>query len=602
VSGVSPAPASRRGGRVIDLIFGSSSAVWSEEVRALLESRLKVSAIVANAVMAAFLLNLFVFSDLSARLPKVELAVQVAAAAWLALVSVVFFARRSPPSLALLRAADSSVVLALCIALFVWGYGWLSHGVTLEEAAPPALAGALRGRPWAISGSGAGAVFHFAPGGTVLPARLVVSWGLFAVVYGVFVPNTWRRGATVLSLMVVLPLISEVAAAVHNPVLRPMLGPMLFSTLYALATFAVVALYGCHKLETLRRAAFDARHVGQYKLVREIGRGGMGEVHLAEHRHLRRPCAVKLIRAGHATEAHVARFEREVQSMARLTHPNTVEVYDYGRTDSGTFFYAMEFLPGMTFEELVEAAGPLPPGRVIHLLRQACGALAEAHALGFIHRDVKPANLFVCERGGLHDFVKILDFGIVKDLSVGELPTVSDRAGLTAASSLEPPSSVRLTQGGAILGTPAYASPEQVRGEDADARSDVYALGGVAFHLLSGAPAFSARDLFELCIAQLETSPPHPSERNADVPADLDAVVMRCLAKDPAERFQSAHELEAALAACAAASPWDSARAAAWWAEHGGAPVRPRRTSDNEAHALALDETQPANARPVDVA
>ncbi len=235
----------------------------------------------------------------------------------------------------------------------------------------------------------------------------------------------------------------------------------------------------------------------------------------------------------------------------------------------------------MTLEDLVLKHGPLPPGRVIHLLRQACGALAEAHALGLIHRDVTPANLFVCERGGLHDFLKILDFGIVQDRALGELsPPIDEWPGGALSASVSS-TMAHLTRRGAILGTPAYVSPEQIRGEEADARSDVYALGGVAFYLLAGAPAFRG-DVFDLCVAHLVRDPPRPSERNAHVPPDLDAITLRCLAKDPAARFQTARELEMALAGCSGASMWGSEQAAAWWAEQRASKQEPAPTGHEQ--------------------
>jgi tRNA A-37 threonylcarbamoyl transferase component Bud32 len=571
--------------RVIDFVFGSSGEGWSEEVRALLEKRLKFLALLADAVMAAHLVHVFAITDLNSNLPRVEAAVAPSVAAWMAAMTVLLFTRRAP-SLRLLRGVETSVLLALSFSLFVSSYGWLAHGQAVGGTVSPALEEAARDRLWVVAG-GDTPILSMGAFKVALEARIVASWALLAVGYAVIVPNTWRRAAAILSLMVVLPVAAETLAATQNPVVRPMLGSILFLTSYGMAAFASMSLYGCHKLDSLRREAFDARQVGQYKLVREIGRGGMGAVYLAEHRHLRRPCAVKLIREGRATALHVARFEREVQSMARLTHPNTVEIYDYGRTDEGTFFYAMELLPGMTLEELVVKHGPLPPGRVIHLLRQACGALAEAHALGLIHRDVTPANLFVCERGGLHDFLKILDFGLVQDRALTELPAaIDERTGDGDALSASMSSSLaHLTRRGAILGTPAYVSPEQIRGEEADARSDVYALGGVAFYLLVGAPAFRG-NVLELCVAHLASDPPRPSERNARVPVDLDAIALRCLAKDPAARFQTARELEVALAGCGVAPTWGSEQAAAWWAEQGASRLTPAPTGqEQEPHA-----------------
>jgi len=551
--------------RVIDFVIGTSNSGWSGEIRALLERRLKVIAVVTAATMAAFLINGHLVTRVAARMTAYENGTMAAAAGWQIVVSILLFARRSP-SLRFLRALEASAVASLSVSLFCWCYGWMAHGAAIAAVAPPEIEAAVRGSPWALGPGHDGTVLYVGTAGAVLAGRNTSTWALFVVGYGVVVPNTWRRCAAIVGLIAAMPLAAEAAAAASQPAIRPVLGAMLFQTGYLMAAFASIGVYGCYKLDTLRRAEFDARQVGQYRLVREIGRGGMGEVYLAEHRHLRRPCAVKIIRPGRTEDRHVARFEREVQSMARLTHPNTVEIYDYGRSDDGVFFYAMEYLPGLTLEQLVERAGPLPAGRVIHLLRQACGALAEAHGLGLIHRDVKPANLLVCERGGVHDVVKILDFGIVQDRSMPEAQrAAADVAGDGAAPDV--PGTERLTQGGSFIGTPAYVSPEQIASSEADGRSDLYGLGGVAFLLLTGSAPFAGASAFELCMAHLTQTARLPSEIVASVPPDLDAVVAQCLAKDPGDRFQSARELDAALAACADAAAWSTEHAAAWWAD-----------------------------------
>jgi serine/threonine-protein kinase len=313
---------------------------------------------------------------------------------------------------------------------------------------------------------------------------------------------------------------------------------------------AVAAVFGTHLINTLRREAFEAKQLGQYRLIAPLGAGGMGEVYLAEHLLLKRPCAIKLIHPGQAGDPRVlARFEREVRMTARLSHWNTVEIYDYGRTEDGTFFYVMEYLPGLSLEDLLERHGPLPAERVVHLLRQACQGLREAHAIGLIHRDIKPANLFVAQRGGLYDVVKLLDFGLVKP--VAETP------------------SARLTLEGAISGTPLFMSPEQARGlADLDARSDIYSLGAVAYTLLTGRPAFERESPMEVMIAHARDEVVPPSQLRADVPADLERVILRCLAKSPEDRFQDTDSLEQALAECAAADQWTQLHAASWWQEN----------------------------------
>ena len=247
-----------------------------------------------------------------------------------------------------------------------------------------------------------------------------------------------------------------------------------------------------------------------------------------------------------AHPATAARFAREVQAVTGLTHLNTVRVYDYGRAADGSFYYVMEYLDGPTLEELVRQAGPLPPGRVVYLLRQLCGALAEAHAAGLVHRDLKPGNVIVATLGGQRDVAKLLDFGLVQDLS-------GDADG-------------QLTRAGTVLGTPDYMSPEQAAGESAvDARGDVYGLGAVAFFALTGRPPFQGKTLGQLLAAHRSEPPPPLTDFRPDVPADLSAVVARCLAKDPADRFPSAAASTAHWRSAGCAADWSAERAAEWW-------------------------------------
>jgi eukaryotic-like serine/threonine-protein kinase len=311
------------------------------------------------------------------------------------------------------------------------------------------------------------------------------------------------------------------------------------------------AVLGAARISTLQREAFEARReaqqVGAYTLQKQLGKGGMGEVWLAEHRLLKRPCAVKFVRADlAASPVTAARFEREVRAVTALTHFNTVRVYDYGRSE-GSFYYVMEYLDGPSLEALVQRAGPLEPGRVVYLLRQLCGALAEAHAAGMVHRDLKPGNVIVAALGGQRDVAKLLDFGLVQDLSAAA-------------------SDGRLTEAGVVMGTPAYMCPEQARGSSAiDPRGDVYSLGAVAFFTLTARPPFACATVGEFLVAHLTRPAPDVRSLRLDVPADLAEVVARCLAKEPDDRHQSAAELDAALAACACANDWSAARAAEWW-------------------------------------
>jgi serine/threonine-protein kinase len=310
---------------------------------------------------------------------------------------------------------------------------------------------------------------------------------------------------------------------------------------------AVGSVFGARAISRLRRQVAEARQLGHYRLGRRIGSGGMGEVYLAEHQLLKRPCALKLIRPDRMGNPRaLARFEREVRLTATLSHPNTVEIYDYGRTEDGTYYYVMEYLPGLSLADLVEQYGPLPPGRAVFLLRQVCGSLREAHAAGLIHRDIKPSNIFAARRGGSDDVAKLFDFGLVLPLARTGAP--------------------QMTVEGQILGTPLFMSPEQAKGDgELDGRSDIYSLGAVAYYLLTGRPPFDKADGLRLLIAHARDPVVPPSLVNADIPRDLERIVLRCLAKDVADRFSDAESLERALGECACVGDWDQDRAARWW-------------------------------------
>lgn len=355
----------------------------------------------------------------------------------------------------------------------------------------------------------------------------------FVPIYGVLIPNTRRRGLLVVVGVSMIPVLATVLAAVFNPPFREHAAYLTVMTCLGTVLAGGPAVFGAARITSLERQAYEARReaqeVGPYSLVRLLGRGGMGEVHLAQHRLLKRPCAIKLIHPRLSSDPEsVARFTREVQAVTALTHLNTVRVYDYGRTDDGAFYYVMEYLQGPTLDALVRQEGPLAAGRAVRLLRQVCGALAEAHAAGLVHRDLKPANILVATLGGQTDVAKLLDFGLVKDLGAEE----------------------GLTRTGTVMGTPAYLCPEQAGGEPVDARGDVYSLGAVAFYALTGRPPFEGGSAGKLLAAHLTQPAPRADEVWPSVPADVADVVARCLAKQPGERYQSVRELESALAAC----------------------------------------------------
>ena len=308
----------------------------------------------------------------------------------------------------------------------------------------------------------------------------------------------------------------------------------------------------CYTIGTLRSEVFAARQLGQYRLKQRLGSGGMGEVYLAEHQMMKRPCAVKLIRPEKAGDPRMlARFEREVRATAKLSHWNSIDIYDYGRTADGTFYYVMEFLPGHNVGEIVEEYGPIPGARVVYLMDQVCSALNEAHGIGLVHRDIKPANIFCAYRGGVFDVAKLLDFGLAKP-------------------SIEGNGEMQLTMEGTVTGSPLFMSPEQARGEDrVDARSDIYSLGAVMYYLLSGQPPFMADNPLKVIIAQASQEVVPLRQINPEIAVELEEIVMRCLEKDADHRFQDVASLQRALRDVVLDEPWSSDLAAEWWSCNG---------------------------------
>lgn len=388
----------------------------------------------------------------------------------------------------------------------------------------------------------------------VLAAALIVhlNWLFLIVFHAVLVPNTLTRGIGATLALALLPLaIDGVVVASHDPTQANAIE--LFAVAVTLLGAASgLAIFGTAKQVELQRQVESAREavreMGQYRLRRKLGAGGMGEVYLAEHTMLKRPCALKRIHAKYLDNRdQLQRFEREVQATAQLRHPNTVEIYDYGVADDGTFYYVMEYIPGLSLEELVGRFGPMPPERVIHLLRQVCGALREAHEAGLIHRDIKPSNIVVFRASSPHDRVKLVDFGLVHSLAEAEAP---DR---------------KITRDGLIVGTPEYMSPEQASGGVLDGRSDLFSVGSVAYFLLTAREAFHRDNAMKTLLAVVSETPPPIVELNPFVPDDLLGLVATCLAKDPAKRYRSAAELDLALEACSVASAWTEERAVEWW-------------------------------------
>ncbi|WP_437229019.1 serine/threonine protein kinase [Planctomicrobium sp. SH661] len=420
----------------------------------------------------------------------------------------------------------------------------------------------LRGVEWLVFGSSA--LLFVVKGYTHLLytasqgylAQLTPPWIILIFTYALFIPNTWKRALTMITPMALGPLLIYVLAWQTSPNVAMLIEDtsdfhhVFLDAFMAMSFVTFIAVGGVRLIRGLRTQAFEAEQLGQYRLKQLLGRGGMGEVYLAEHVMLKRPCAIKIIRPEKAGDpGTLARFEQEVQSTAKLTHWNTVEIFDFGRTEDGTFYYVMEYLPGMSLEQIVEMHGPLPPGRIIHLLTQTCEALAEAHEHGMVHRDIKPANIFAAKRGGTYDVAKLLDFGLVR--------------------SLDHDDDMRLTQDGTVTGSPLYMSPEQARGDAVDVRSDIYALGCVAYHLLTGRPPFMKSRPVKLILAHASQIADRPSSLRADVPADLEGVILRCLEKSADDRFDTVVALRDALLDCRDAGTWDREAAAEWWEHHG---------------------------------
>ena len=307
----------------------------------------------------------------------------------------------------------------------------------------------------------------------------------------------------------------------------------------------------------LNEAELKLKQLGQYTLEEKIGEGGMGVVYRARHALMRRDTAVKLLLPDRADPESIALFEREVCLTCQLTHPNTIQVYDYGHTPEGVFYYAMEFLRGLNLHELVARYGPQPEGRVVHILAQICASLTEAHGLGLIHRDIKPGNIFLCQRGGIPDCVKVLDFGLVRNYRAGEIEPMD-------------PANEQV-----IEGTPWFTPPEAIKApQQTDPRSDLYSVGALGYYLLTGQYIFDAETIAEIHEKQLTAAPIPPSQRMANpVSYEMEQILMRCLEKEADRRPQSARELWAWLQACPAAADWTPEAQVAWWDAYTREPI-----------------------------
>jgi serine/threonine-protein kinase len=521
---------------------------FTHEMACLLRVRLRLAILIVLAGLAFYFLSqlLMLGSRLDHR--PIYLLFCGGEIAVMAVASTLLWSRR-PLSMNVLRAIELAIFGS--IAAF---FGWLQVDTYHDGAVLRAIV----------------------PGNETLIFRLVgkaaaLRWFLLIVLYGTFIPNTWKRCAAIVGSLALLPLILIVVGSLLDKTTAAYVFPALPETGILMAMASAIAVFGTHKIRELHMKAHEAQRLGQYRLKQVLGFGGMGTVYLGEHVLLRRPCAIKLIRADQAGDPQtLLRFEREVKATATLTHWNTIEVFDYGRAEDGTFYYVMEYLPGMNLEELVEKHGPLPPERVIFLLRQVCQALREAHGIGLIHRDIKPSNIFACERGKVYDVAKLLDFGLVK--------TFGNEGG-----------SVRITREGTFAGSPAFMSPEQAAGRShLDARSDIYNVGAVAYYLITAKLPFDRLSTLQMLHAHAYEPLVPSAEFRETVPDNLQRLILRCLEKDPDRRYQDAVSLEKALAACESVNPWTAERAEEWWRQHGDGTASPpsREVPENEQPTL----------------
>jgi hypothetical protein len=424
----------------------------------------------------------------------------------IAVLIAVALSPRRQPSMKVLRAAE----------LWVFGFGGMLYGISFALDLP-------------------GNVDSFAPNWMQIATGYVAPPTVMILLYGTFIPNTWQRCARVVSVIALFTLTADAYALYHAHISARLFAGYFGVAAFWLGTASVLSVYGSHRIDVLAHDALAARQLGQYVLREQIGSGGMGEVYLAEHQLLRRPCAVKVIHDAQGLDpTAIARFEREVQATAALTHPNTVQIYDYGRADDGTFFYAMEYLPGEPLNQIIERDGPFDARRAARILAALSGALAEAHARGLIHRDIKPSNVMLCERGGVPDVPKLLDFGLVAGSSV--------------------PTDGTLTEAGLLVGTPEFMSPEQCGGAgDVGPASDIYSLGALGYYLLCGESPFAKRGAVQMLAAHLYEDAKPLGQRGVVVPPELAELILQCLAKRPHDRPASAGELRHRLEASALA-------------------------------------------------
>jgi serine/threonine-protein kinase len=524
-------PSPRRFGPRCGLVGGRDSQ-WQAGIAGLLHTRLKaVGALVVVASVLAHARDVFLGFGFSLLFPRTVIVMIALATAYL------YWDKQ--PSLTRLRVFEVFVFLAPIVFLVYIDWRLILQAATAGDAGIAVL-------NW---------------------YRLILHMTLTIGAYAIFIPAGWRRTLVVGTAIGLVPAAVGLAMIWVEPAVaaaaRQALTTEIWSAgLMLTAVFVAIATYGTYVIDCARREVAEAGFAGQYRLEKKLGTGGMGEVWLARHSMLARPAAIKvirpetLVRSGGARNAEaiataMKRFEREARSTASLTSPHTIELYDFGTTADGSFYYVMEYLDGLDLDTLVQEHGPVPVERAVHLLVQAAESLADAHERGLIHRDVKPANIFSTRQGISHDFVKVLDFGLVKDTDYDSAAT-------------------QLTQEGLTSGTPAFMPPEIALGRhDVDGRADLYALGCVGYWLTTGQYVFPSSSPMEMIVNHVKAEPAPPSSRSEmRVPRQFDEVILRALAKDPDARFPSMRAFVKALEKVPLEETWDSDKAEAWWMLH----------------------------------